>query len=155
MPKVGFGYDFHRLVEGRPLILAGVKLDHPMGLLGHSDADVLIHAVCDALLGAIASGDIGQHFPDTDPRYKDADSRQLLAHVMQLVREKGYRVENIDSTVIADEPKLASHIDSMRANLASDLDISIDQVAVKATTKEGLGSAGIEAHSVVLLGEAT
>ena len=155
MIRVGIGYDVHRLVEERPLILGGVKIKHPLGLLGHSDADVLVHAIIDALLGALALGDIGKHFPDTDGAYKDCDSLQLLKKVGQLVAEKGYRVNNIDSTIIAQAPKLAPYIEVMRENIRRTLDLSGDCVSVKATTEEGLGftgsEQGIAANAVVSL----
>ena len=155
MIRVGIGYDVHRLVEERPLILGGVKIEHPLGLLGHSDADVLVHAIIDALLGALALGDIGKHFPDTDGAYKDCDSLQLLKKVGQLVAEKGYRVNNIDSTIIAQAPKLAPYIEIMVENIRRTLDLSGDCVCVKATTEEGLGftgsEQGIAANAVVSL----
>ena len=155
MIRVGIGYDVHRLVEERPLILGGVKIAHPLGLLGHSDADVLVHAIIDALLGALAIGDIGKHFPDTDGAYKDCDSLQLLKKVGQLVAEKGYRVNNIDSTIIAQAPKLAPYIEIMVENIRRTLDLSGDCVSVKATTEEGLGftgsEQGIAANAVVSL----
>ena len=155
MIRVGMGYDVHRLVEERPLILGGVKIEHPLGLLGHSDADVLVHAIIDALLGALALGDIGKHFPDTDGAYKDCDSLQLLKKVGQLVAEKGYRVNNIDSTIIAQAPKLAPYIEIMVENIRRTLDLSGDCVSVKATTEEGLGftgsEQGIAANAVVSL----
>ena len=155
--RIGHGYDVHRLVEGRALILGGVKIDYHLGLLGHSDADVLVHAIMDALLGAAALGDIGKHFPDTDPTYKGADSLALTRHVASLLREKGYRVVNVDSTVIAQRPKLAPHIQLMREKIADALEISLDDVNVKATTEEKLGftgrKEGISSHAVVLLEE--
>ena len=144
MIRVGIGYDVHRLVEERPLILGGVKIKHLLGLQGHSDADVLVHAIIDALLGALALGDIGKHFPDTDGAYKDCDSLQLLKKVGQLVAEKGYRVNNIDSTIIAQAPKLAPYIEIMVENIRRTLDLSGDCVSVKATTEEGLGFTGSE-----------
>lgn len=153
--RIGHGYDVHRLVEGRDLILGGVKVPHTLGLLGHSDADVLTHAVMDALLGAAALGDIGRHFPDTDPAYKGADSLVLLDHVMALLKEKGYRVGNVDATILAQKPKLAPYITQMRDNLARHMGVAPDQVNVKATTEERLGFTGAEegiaAHSVCLL----
>lgn len=153
--RIGHGYDVHRLVEGRDLILGGVKVPHTLGLLGHSDADVLTHAVMDALLGAAALGDIGRHFPDTDPTYKGADSLVLLDHVMALLKEKGYRVGNVDATILAQKPKLAPYITQMRDNLARHMGVAPDQVNVKATTEEHLGFTGAEegiaAHSVCLL----
>lgn len=138
------GYDVHKLVEGRDLILGGVKVPHTLGLLGHSDADVLLHAIMDALLGAAALGDIGKHFPDTDPKYKGISSLKLLAHVGELIAQKGYAVENIDATVIAQKPKLRPYIEEMEKNIADTLGISEDQVNVKATTEEGLGFTGNE-----------
>ncbi|WP_029230836.1 2-C-methyl-D-erythritol 2,4-cyclodiphosphate synthase [Butyrivibrio sp. VCB2006] len=140
--RVGMGYDVHRLVEGRDLIIGGVKIPYEKGLLGHSDADVLLHAIMDALLGAAALGDIGKHFPDTDPKYKGADSRALLREVARLLEEANYMVENIDATIIAQAPKMRPHIDTMRQNIAEDLGIDISQVNVKATTEEGLGFTG-------------
>ena len=155
MIRVGHGYDVHQLVAGRDLILGGVKIPHAKGLLGHSDADVLLHAICDACLGAAGLGDLGRHFPDTDPRYKGIDSRDLLRHVEALLDERGWRLENLDSTIIAQAPKLAPHIPAMIVNIAADLGISADCVNVKATTTEKLGFAGreegIAAHAVVLL----
>ena len=155
--RIGHGYDVHRLVEGRDLILGGVKIDFELGLLGHSDADVLLHAVSDALLGAAGLGDIGRHFPDTDPQYKGADSRVLLRHVVKLVREKGYRISNVDVTMIAQKPKLKDHIPQMATNIAADLEIGIDRVNVKATTEEQLGFTGtmegLRCHAVCLLEE--
>ena len=155
MIRVGIGYDVHRLVEERPLILGGVKIKHLLGLQGHSDADVLVHAIIDALLGALALGDIGKHFPDTEGAYKDCDSLQLLKKVGQLVAEKGYRVNNIDSTIIAQAPKLAPYIEIMVENIRRTLDLSGDCVSVKATTEEGLGftgsEQGIAANAVVSL----
>jgi 2-C-methyl-D-erythritol 2,4-cyclodiphosphate synthase len=153
--RVGQGFDVHALVSGRKLIIGGVEIPNEKGLDGHSDADVLLHAVCDALLGAAALGDIGRHFPDTDPRYKNADSRALLREVSRLVQEAGYRVVNIDATIIAQAPKMAPHISSMVDNIAADLGLSRGQVNVKATTTEGLGFAGraegIAAEALVLL----
>ena len=142
--RVGIGYDVHRLVEGRKLILGGVEIPHTLGLLGHSDADVLLHAIMDALLGAAALGDIGQHFPDTDPAYEGADSLQLLAQVGELLNQEGYAVENIDATVIAQKPKIAPHIGKMRENIAETLHLELAQVNVKATTEERLGFTGRE-----------
>lgn len=153
--RIGHGYDVHRLVENRDLILGGVKVDYSLGLLGHSDADVLIHAVCDALLGAAALGDIGKHFPDTSADYKNIDSRILLRRVCELLAEKGYFIENIDATVIAQKPKLAEYIPDMKKNIANDCGISCDSVNVKATTEEKLGftgeGLGIAAHAVCLI----
>ena len=155
MMRIGHGYDVHPLVSGRELILGGVKIAHAKGLLGHSDADVLLHAICDACLGAAGLGDIGQHFPDSDPRYRDIDSRKLLRHVEALLDERGWRVENLDSTIIAQAPKLAAHFPMMIAHIAADLGIDADCVNVKATTTEKLGFAGreegIAAQAVVLL----
>lgn len=153
--RIGHGYDVHRLVEGRKLILGGVEISHPLGLLGHSDADVLTHAVMDALLGAAAMGDIGKLFPDNDPTYKGADSLKLAAEVAQRIRAAGYEIGNVDATVIAQRPKLAPHIEQMRHNLARALDVPVDAVSVKATTEEHLGFSGreegIAAHAVCLL----
>ena len=142
--RVGMGYDVHKLVEGRDLIIGGVRIPHTLGLLGHSDADVLLHAIMDALLGAAGLGDIGKHFPDTDPQYKGISSMKLLSHVAELIREKGYVVENIDATIIAQKPKMRPHIPQMEENIAGALGISTDQVNVKATTEEGLGFTGTE-----------
>ena len=144
MIRIGQGYDVHRLVEGRKLIIGGVDIPHNVGLLGHSDADVLLHAISDAILGAAALGDIGKHFPDTDPKFKGADSLVLLSHCGKLVREKGYRINNIDATIVAQRPKMAPHIQTMRENIARALEIEIDQVNVKATTEEKLGFTGTE-----------
>ena len=140
--RVGMGYDVHRLVEDRDLIIGGVKIPYEKGLLGHSDADVLLHAIMDALLGAAALGDIGKHFPDTDPKYKGADSMELLRAVKKLLDENKFAVENIDATIIAQAPKMRPHIDKMRENIAGALGIEINQVNVKATTEEGLGFTG-------------
>ena len=142
--RVGMGYDVHKLVEGRDLILGGVKIPHTLGLLGHSDADVLLHAVMDALLGAAALGDIGKHFPDTDPQYKGISSIKLLEHVTKLIEEKGYIVENIDATIIAQKPKMRPYIEEMEKNIATALHIDVSQINVKATTEEGLGFTGAE-----------
>ena len=142
--RVGMGYDVHKLVEGRPLILGGVEIPHTLGLLGHSDADVLVHAIMDALLGAVALGDIGKHFPDTDPQYKGISSMKLLEHVRQLLEQNGYVVENIDATVIAQKPKLRPYIAQMEKNIAETLGIAEDQINIKATTEEGLGFTGTE-----------
>lgn len=142
--RVGIGYDVHKLVEGRKLILGGVEIPHTLGLLGHSDADVLLHAIMDALLGAAALGDIGQHFPDTDPAYEGANSLKLLSHVSDLISREGYAIENIDATVIAQKPKLAPHILEMRQNIADTLHLDLSQVNVKATTEERLGFTGRE-----------
>lgn len=153
--RIGHGYDVHRLVEGRRLILGGVEVPHTLGLLGHSDADVLTHAVMDALLGAAALGDIGRHFPDSDPAYAGADSLRLLDHVMDLLRARGWRVGNVDATILAQRPKLAPYIPQMRDNLAARMNVSPDQVNVKATTEEKLGFTGAQqgmaAHAVCLL----
>lgn len=153
--RIGHGYDVHRLVEGRRLIIGGVDIPWEKGLLGHSDADVLLHAISDAILGAVALGDIGKHFPDTDPRYKGADSLKLLEHVGRLAADSGFRIGNLDATVIAQRPKMAPHIPRMRANIARVLDCAVDRVNVKATTTEELGFAGrgegIAAHAVVLM----
>jgi len=155
--RIGHGYDVHRLVEGRDLILGGVKIPHSLGLLGHSDADVLLHAVSDALLGAAGLGDIGKHFPDTDPAYKGADSLKLLQIVGEKVAEKGYRVSNVDVTMIAQAPKLRPHIEAMERNIAGALNIDADRVNVKATTEERLGftgeGLGMACHAVCLLEE--
>lgn len=155
MMRIGHGYDVHRLVEERKLILGGVDIPYEKGLLGHSDADVLTHAVMDALLGAAGLGDIGRHFPDTDPTYKGADSLKLLDHVMEVLRDNGWQVGNVDATVIAQRPKLAGYIPEMRANLAARMGVSPAQVNVKATTEEKLGftgsGEGISAHAVCLL----
>ena len=155
--RIGHGYDVHRLVEGRDLILGGVKIEHSLGLLGHSDADVLLHAVSDALLGAAGLGDIGKHFPDTDPQYKGADSLKLLTIVARRVKEAGYRVSNIDVTMIAQRPKLRPHIEQMEANIASAVGVDVSRVNVKATTEEKLGFTGTEegmaCHAVCLLEE--
>lgn len=155
MFRIGHGYDVHKFSDGRKLILGGVDIPYEKGLLGHSDADVLVHAVCDALLGAAALGDIGKHFPDNDPAFKNADSILLLKRVCSLLDGLGFRINNIDSTVIAQKPKLASHIELMRKNIADACTIDIDCVSVKATTEEGLGFTGellgIAAHSVALI----
>ena len=153
--RIGHGYDVHRLVPGRPLILGGVTIPHPTGLLGHSDADVLTHAVMDALLGAAALGDIGRHFPDNDPAYAGADSLALLGHVVNLIREKGFTIENLDVTLIAQRPKVAPYIPLMKENLMRVLEVEEGQLNLKATTEEGLGftgrEEGISAHAVTLL----
>ena len=155
--RIGHGYDVHKLVPGRDLILGGVKIEHHLGLLGHSDADVLLHAVSDALLGAAGLGDIGKHFPDTDPQYKGADSLKLLEIVAQRVQEAGYRVSNIDVTMIAQKPKLRPHIEKMEANIAAAVGVDVSRVNVKATTEEKLGFTGSEqgmaCHAVCLLEE--
>ncbi len=153
--RIGNGYDVHRLVTGRDCIICGVNIPSSLGLKGHSDADVALHALADAILGAAALGDIGRHFPDTDPRWKGADSRMLLRHVVSLIREKGYSVGNVDITIIAQFPKMAPHIEAMRQNVADDLGIDIDAVSVKATTTERLGftgrAEGIAAQATALL----
>ncbi len=155
--RIGSGYDVHRLVENRDLMIGGVKIPYEKGLLGHSDADVLLHAISDALLGAAALGDIGRHFPDNDPQFKGADSRKLLSRVLHLISEKGYCIMNIDATIIAQKPKMAPHIQQMRENIAETLQIDVDQVNVKATTEEGMGFTGAElgiaASAVCLLEE--
>ena len=156
--RIGQGYDVHRLVQDRPLILGGVEVPYEKGLLGHSDADVLLHAVMDALLGAAALGDIGQHFPDTDPAYKGISSVELLKKAGELLDEKGFVIENIDSTIIAQRPKLASYRPQMAANIADALHLDVSRVSVKATTEEGLGftgnGEGISAQAIALLTEA-
>jgi 2-C-methyl-D-erythritol 2,4-cyclodiphosphate synthase len=153
--RIGMGYDVHKLVEERKLIIGGVEIPHEKGLLGHSDADVLLHAVMDSLLGAAALGDIGKHFPDTDERYKGISSILLLKEVGKLVKEKGFEIENIDSTIIAQKPKMAPHIISMARNIAEALEVSVDKINVKATTEEGLGFTGrcegISSQSICLL----
>jgi 2-C-methyl-D-erythritol 2,4-cyclodiphosphate synthase len=155
--RVGFGYDVHPLVEGRPLILGGIKIPYLYGLQGHSDADVLLHAISDALLGAIAEGDIGRHFPDTDPQYKNIRSTILLKKVMTRMREKGFHILNIDATILAQRPKLSDHIPRMVKEIADVLEIETGRVNVKATTSEGLGFAGrgegISAYAVALVEE--
>ncbi|MGN0620375.1 MAG: 2-C-methyl-D-erythritol 2,4-cyclodiphosphate synthase [Porcipelethomonas sp.] len=155
--RIGHGYDVHRLTENRKLILGGVDIPYEKGLLGHSDADVLVHAVMDSLLGALALGDIGKHFPDTDPAYSGADSIELMRHVNRLINENGYRIGNIDATVLAQKPKLAPYIDQMRKNIADACGCEISQISVKATTEEKLGftgdGSGISAHCVALLVE--
>ncbi|CDF82610.1 2-C-methyl-D-erythritol 2,4-cyclodiphosphate synthase [Pseudomonas knackmussii B13] len=153
--RIGHGYDVHRFGEGDFITLGGVRISHKFGLIAHSDGDVLLHALADALLGACALGDIGRHFPDTDPRFKGADSRALLRHVVSLVKGKGYVVGNVDATIVAQAPKMAPHIEAMRANIAADLEVEVDQVNVKATTTEKLGftgrEEGIAVHAVALL----
>lgn len=155
MMRIGQGYDVHQLVEGRPLIIGGIEIPHEKGLLGHSDADVLLHTVADAVLGAIAEGDIGKHFPDTDPAYKGADSAKLLSHVWELVKQKGYKLGNIDCTIIAQRPKMAPYIPEMRQRISELLEADLDQVNVKATTTEKLGfcgrEEGIASQATVLL----
>ena len=153
--RIGHGYDVHRLVPSRELVLGGVHIAHEKGLLGHSDADVLLHAISDALLGAAALGDIGKHFPDSDEKYRGVDSLLLLSRVAELLLSKGYRVINVDSTVLAEAPKLAPHIEEMRVNIARAIGVDADAVSVKATTEEGLGftgaGQGIAAHAVCLI----
>ena len=153
--RIGMGYDVHRLTEGRPLIIGGVEIPYERGLLGHSDADVLLHAVMDAILGAAALGDIGKHFPDSDDAYKGISSMKLLEHVMKLIKEEGYQVGNLDATIIAQRPKMAGYIPDMRKNIAEVLHIPVSAVNVKATTEEGLGftgeGLGIAAQAVCLL----
>ena len=153
--RIGSGYDVHRLVEERDLILGGVKIPYALGLLGHSDADVLLHAIMDSILGAAALGDIGKHFPDSDPKYKGISSIKLLTHVKELLKETGYKISNIDATIIAQKPKMAPHIPQMRENIAKALEIDINQINVKATTEEGLGftgeGKGISSQSICLL----
>ena len=155
--RIGTGYDVHALGEGLPLWIGGEQIPHTHGLIGHSDADVLLHAICDALLGAAALGDIGKHFPDTDPKYKGISSLKLLAHVGTLLRDHGYRIGNIDSTVVAQRPKLAPYIPTMRQHIADTLGIDIDRISVKATTTEHLGfegrCEGISAQAVTLIEE--
>lgn len=153
--RIGMGYDVHKLVEDRDLILGGVKIPYSLGLLGHSDADVLLHAIMDSLLGAAALGDIGKHFPDSDHRYKGISSIELLKHVGSLLKENNWLIENIDSTIIAQKPKMAPHIENMRKNISEALNIDIGQINVKATTEEGLGftgeGKGISSQSICLL----
>lgn len=155
--RIGHGYDVHRLVEERKLILGGVEIEYEKGLLGHSDADVLLHAICDALLGAAGLGDIGRHFPDNDAAFKGIDSRLLLRRTVAMLLEKGFKVSNVDATVLAQRPKLAPHINNMCKNIAEDIGIDVSRVNVKATTEEGLGFTGalegISAHAVCLLEE--
>jgi len=153
--RIGNGFDVHALVEGRALVIGGVTIPHSRGLLGHSDADVLLHAIADAILGALALGDLGHFFPDTDPAWRDADSRDLLRRVMGEATSRGFRIGNVDATIVAEEPKLAPHVPAMRANLAADLRCEVGQVSVKATTTERLGftgrGEGIAALATVLL----
>ena len=155
MFRIGQGYDVHRLEPGRALWLGGVQIPFPLGLAGHSDADVLLHAVCDALLGAAAAGDLGSHFPDSDPAHRDRASREILQEVRNIVYSYGWSVANVDATVVAQEPKLASYVDEMRANIAADLQLDVSRVSVKATTTEGLGftgrGEGIAAQAAALL----
>ncbi len=156
--RIGYGYDVHRLIPDRKLILGGVEIPFHSGLLGHSDADVVIHAIIDAILGALARGDIGQHFPDTNPEYKNISSRILLSKISSLISESNMRIENVDTTICAQEPKLTLYIKEMRSNLAKDLQTDIDNISIKATTEEGLGISGsqkgISATAVVLLNPA-
>ncbi|WP_313644663.1 2-C-methyl-D-erythritol 2,4-cyclodiphosphate synthase [Pseudomonas sp.] len=153
--RIGHGYDVHRFCDGDFITLGGVRISHKYGLLAHSDGDVLLHALSDALLGAAALGDIGKHFPDTDPQFKGADSRVLLRHVIEVIHAKGWRVGNVDATIVAQAPKMAPHIDTMRQLIAQDLQVELDQVNVKATTTEKLGftgrEEGIAVHAVALL----
>lgn len=153
--RIGSGYDVHKLVPDRKLIIGGVEVPFELGLLGHSDADVLLHAISDSLLGAAALGDIGKHFPDTSPDFKDIDSRIILRKVVGLLKEKGYKIENIDATIIAQRPKMSPYIESMRQNIANDCGIDVDCVNIKATTEEGLGftgeGKGISASAVCLI----
>jgi len=155
--RIGFGYDVHRLIAGRKLVLGGVEIPHSRGLAGHSDADVLLHAIIDALLGALALGDIGHLFPDTDEKYRGIESRKLLREVYLLLKDKGYQIGNIDTTICLQEPKIASYISSMRSNIAEDLNTDIANISVKATTEEGLGISGskegVVSYSVVFLTE--
>ncbi|WP_054704894.1 2-C-methyl-D-erythritol 2,4-cyclodiphosphate synthase [Bacillus sp. JCM 19041] len=155
MIRIGQGYDVHQMVEGRPFILGGITIPHEKGLLGHSDADVLLHTITDAALGAIGAGDLGKHFPDTDEAYKDADSKELLKHVWKLVKESGYTLGNVDCTVMAQKPKLAPYIDEMRTKIAELLETEVANVGVKATTTEKLGfvgrEEGVAAQAVILL----
>ncbi|HEY3300223.1 MAG TPA: 2-C-methyl-D-erythritol 2,4-cyclodiphosphate synthase [Methylophilaceae bacterium] len=159
MIRIGQGFDVHQLVVGRKCIIGGVEIPYEKGLEGHSDADVLLHAICDALLGAAALGDIGKHFPPTDTRYKGIDSRELLRHVCQLLREKGYQVGNVDATVIAEAPRLRPYVDTMRENIAQDLAVGVDAINVKATTTEKLGftgrGEGIAAEAICLITSAS
>jgi 2-C-methyl-D-erythritol 2,4-cyclodiphosphate synthase len=158
MLRIGQGFDVHQLTEGRPLIIGGIEIPHEMGLLGHSDADVLLHTIADACLGAIGEGDIGRHFPDTDPAFKDADSAKLMEHVWEIVKEKGYKLVNADCTIIAQKPKMAPYIEQMRNRVAELLEGTAEQVNIKATTTEKLGftgrGEGIAAQAVVLLQKA-
>ena len=155
MIRIGHGYDAHRFEKGRPLIIGGENIEWEMGLAGHSDADVLAHAICDSLFGAAALGDIGRHFPDTDPKYKNADSMILLKKTAEIINSYGYHVVNIDATILAQKPKFAPHIDNMRKNIANMIGIAVDNVSVKATTEEGMGFTGrlegISAHCVCLI----
>ena len=154
-PRIGFGYDVHAFVEGRPCILGGVEIPHTKGLLGHSDADALLHAITDAILGALALGDIGTHFPDSDPAWKDADSKDLLRSVMMMVRKKGWDIGNVDATVVTEEPKLNPWLEKIRSSIADVLECSVDQISVKATTQEKMGfvgeGKGLAVHAVALV----
>ena len=153
--RIGHGYDVHRLVEGRKCVIGGVEIPSDVGLMGHSDADVLLHAISDALLGAAALGDIGKHFPPSDNAFKDANSRVLLRKVVELIKNEGYKIGNVDSTIIAQTPKMAPYIDEMRRNISEDLGVDVSSVSVKATTEEGLGftgeKLGIAAHAVCII----
>ena len=155
--RIGQAVDIHQLVEGRPLVLGGVQIEHEKGLLGHSDADVLVHAIAESILGALALGDLGKHFPDTDPKYKGINSMLLLGHVTQLMEAKGYRIGNVDATILAERPKMAPHIPQMRKNMAEALGITESKINVKATTEEGLGftgsGEGISSQAICLLTE--
>lgn len=155
MFRIGHGYDVHKLVKGRALILGGIKISHETGLLGHSDADVLLHAIMDSLLGAAALGDIGKWFPDTDEKFRGAKSTELLRKVCEIILDNGFTIQNIDSTILAQEPKLSPHIEDMRRNIASCCGVGIEQVSIKATTEEGLGftgeKLGIAAHAVCII----
>ena len=155
--RIGHGYDVHKLENGKKFIIGGIQIDHDKGAVGHSDADVVIHVICDALLGALTQGDIGKHFPDTDEKYKGIDSKVLLYKVLDLVKEKEYRVSNVDVTILLQKPKLRDHINSMRATLSNIMEIDISQISVKATTTEGLGfvgrEEGVAAHCVCLVEE--
>ena len=156
MLRIGFGYDAHRMAEGRDLILGGVKVPHNKGLLGHSDADVLTHAIGEAILGALSLGDLGKHFPDTDPKYKNVSSLRILSRIGEMAKEENADIVNIDSTIVAEEPRLSDYILEMRQNLSGTLGVNLDQISVKATTTEGMGFAGrkegISAYAVVLVG---
>ena len=153
--RIGHGYDVHKLENGKKFIIGGIQIDHDKGAVGHSDADVVIHVICDALLGALSLGDIGKHFPDTDEKYKGIDSKVLLYKVLDLVKEKEYRVSNVDVTILLQKPKLRDHINSMRATLSNIMGIDISQISVKATTTEGLGfvgrEEGVAAHCICLI----
>ena len=156
MLRIGFGYDAHRMAEGRDLILGGVKVPHNKGLLGHSDADVLTHAIGEAILGALSLGDLGKHFPDTDPKYKNVSSLRILSRIGEMAKEENADIVNIDSTIVAEEPRLSDYVLEMRQNLSGTLGVNLDQISVKATTTEGMGFAGrkegISAYAVVLVG---